>query len=318
MKTSLVTIRIRLLSITKQQSSMFGTQISNGIMRALTSIGLVLQKGKGIFMKRYFCIFLLFTVCILVLASCKKEANPSETTMTVAGSEEQSSTESLSQNQTEDGTKNATNTTQINPNITTTTTGGSVATATNISTSGTTQKTTASIGKTTTKKQTTQANETSTTKAATTTSTVQPTTQPVATTYNGSLVNGLPVYVDGAIPLVSEDEFEPVRYTRHYRRAYYTVLGEFLGLVPQNDLEKWTTSYVANSSSNVEPTEMMLVSFVKHFNIPRAEFDKGVEALIHHWTSIGVANTNELHEIPNADIIYTFDNKIINEYYRRA
>jgi hypothetical protein len=25
----------------------------------------------------------------------------------------------------------------------------------------------------------------------------------------------------------------------------------------------------------------------------------------------------EDHEIPNADIIYTFDNDIINEYYRR-
>jgi hypothetical protein len=33
---------------------------------------------------------------------------------------------------------------------------------------------------------------------------------------------------------------------------------------------------------------------------------------------LGIDMTNEENELPNGDIIYTFDNDIINEYYRRA
>jgi hypothetical protein len=148
------------------------------------------------------------------------------------------------------------------------------------------------------------------------------TTNVTGTTYNGSLVNGLPVYVNGAIPLLPESSLEPFAYQRHFRDIYYTVQLELLCSVSQQDFAAWRQSEIKKAAEEgrggKEPTEMMLLAFVKHFNVSRAEFDKGVEALIHHWTSIGVANTNELHEIPNADIIYTFDNKIINEYYRRA
>ena len=60
--------------------------------------------------------------------------------------------------------------------------------------------------------------------------------------------------------------------------------------------------------------EMYLVSFIKHFNIPREEFDKAVKEYISHRTTEELKK--EFWEAPNADIIYTFDNEIINEYYR--
>ncbi len=61
---------------------------------------------------------------------------------------------------------------------------------------------------------------------------------------------------------------------------------------------------------------MLLVSFIKHFNITREQFDSAVEEFIKRNTEAGWDMTREENEVPNGDIIYTFDNKIINEYYR--
>lgn len=66
---------------------------------------------------------------------------------------------------------------------------------------------------------------------------------------------------------------------------------------------------------------MYLVSFVKHFKIPREDFEKCVENIrqTYEWfhDTHGDDISDEIHELPNADIIYTFDNEIINNYYRR-
>jgi hypothetical protein len=143
------------------------------------------------------------------------------------------------------------------------------------------------------------------------------TTNVTGTTYNGSLVNGLPVYVDGAIPLRADWELELLYKPLLYRNLYYDVSGTFSDLVPNKEYMQWSTE-LRKTYDQTGPHEMELASFVKHFQIPRATFDKAVQFLINAWTSMGIANTDEMYEIPNADIIYTFDNKIINEYYRRA
>ncbi len=73
-----------------------------------------------------------------------------------------------------------------------------------------------------------------------------------------------------------------------------------------------------NSYKNsIKPIEMCLVSLVKEFNIPRKDFEYAAEKLKQRYVECGLDLYHEDNEIPNADIIYTFDNKIINEYYRR-
>lgn len=66
---------------------------------------------------------------------------------------------------------------------------------------------------------------------------------------------------------------------------------------------------------------MYTVSFIKHFHIPKDIFEQVCEELPLWYDRLYDGNydkTEEQYEIPNADIIYTFDNEIINNYYRRV
>jgi hypothetical protein len=72
-----------------------------------------------------------------------------------------------------------------------------------------------------------------------------------------------------------------------------------------------------NKENGKEPEEMLLVTFVKYYEISKEDFEKATknEEKIHN--QFGENLYLEDYELPNADIIYTFDNEIINEYYRR-
>ena len=61
---------------------------------------------------------------------------------------------------------------------------------------------------------------------------------------------------------------------------------------------------------------MQLASYLKRYQIPREEFDKAAEKFIANGKAAGWDTTQEEYEVPNGDIIYTFDNEIINQYYR--
>lgn len=67
---------------------------------------------------------------------------------------------------------------------------------------------------------------------------------------------------------------------------------------------------------------MYTVSFVKYFNIPREVFDKACDEFIERIGYLherdGDDISTESYELPNADIIYTFDNEITNNYYLLA
>ena len=74
----------------------------------------------------------------------------------------------------------------------------------------------------------------------------------------------------------------------------------------------------------VETNEMDTVAFIKLCGITKEEFAAGLERYRQHtlelvasgfWPEINF--NSEGWELPNADIIYTFDNEIINAYYRR-
>lgn len=123
---------------------------------------------------------------------------------------------------------------------------------------------------------------------------------------------GLPVYVPGSLELMNR-EIQEAPYNRQFRFIYYNMWGEFMALgCEYGDFDEWFTFRQEQIANGYR--DMILVSMVRYFNIPREEFDKAVEKYIANHSLAEMRS--EYYEVPNADIIYTFDDEIINEYYR--
>ena len=138
---------------------------------------------------------------------------------------------------------------------------------------------------------------------------------PTTTTQQGK---DLPEYQPGSIKLQSLEN-DDYRFDRKYRITYYRVWGDFMELLSEEemqDFDVWSEEWAKNVNYGETQEEMMLVSFVKRYDITREEFDSAVEKFIAINQELGCDMTGEEYEVPNGDIIYTFDNEIINHYYR--
>jgi hypothetical protein len=126
----------------------------------------------------------------------------------------------------------------------------------------------------------------------------------------------LPEYVPGSVTL--DPHYASVFPNRQFRHAFYAVDGLFIDLVDNDDLDIFMDTYRADG---VFEEMMFLMWFVQHFDIPRDIFDDTADKLRNirqDQAARGVIEPNEERfEVPNADIIYTFDNEIIRYYYRR-
>ena len=124
--------------------------------------------------------------------------------------------------------------------------------------------------------------------------------------------NNLPEYVSGSIQL---DAIEPQYNERAFiptkRRIYYAIPGRILDFGDPSFME------TPQEEKAKEPQEMALVTFIKHYKITREDFETAVEEMRELNNRFGNDMNTEWYELPNADIIYTFDNDIINKYYRR-
>lgn len=139
-----------------------------------------------------------------------------------------------------------------------------------------------------------------------------------STTQQGSAVGG------------SDDDYFGVRAYK-YRCKYYSVPYQFIMLVGKESYDQWEDSFYVDNF--YESEEMHMVSFIKHFNISREDFDKANEENIR---VLGLSDDrviyppyeypenlesyryeDELNEVYDADLIYTFDNEKINAYYAR-
>lgn len=107
-----------------------------------------------------------------------------------------------------------------------------------------------------------------------------------------------------------------------YRQIYYEGPTFLIDLVGREAYGEWKSKVMTpDEENNIEPTEMYIVSFIKYFEIPKDVFvreceDKRLYTQMVH-DEYGYDITKESYEIPNADILYTFDNEIINNYYLR-
>jgi len=115
----------------------------------------------------------------------------------------------------------------------------------------------------------------------------------------------------GSVDLLDNNYYDD-GVDRLYRLTYYRIPGVISDLVPDDKYMAWADQYFWNKKD--EFTEMPLVTFVKHFDIPREDFERAIAklAILHAENGTG----DEEFEVPNADVIYSFDNETINRYYR--
>lgn len=149
------------------------------------------------------------------------------------------------------------------------------------------------------------------------TSTTSPPPSSTPTSPNVPSAPALPEYQPGSI-ILQDQEDDDYDFQRKYRITYYRVWGEYMALL--NDEERvdagnWFQQESEQTKYGELQEEMMLVSFIKRYNIKREEFDLATAEFEAYWGSKGYTNWEE-YEVPNGDIIYTFDNEIINYYYR--
>lgn len=101
-----------------------------------------------------------------------------------------------------------------------------------------------------------------------------------------------------------------------YRQCYYDVPYDFIVLVGEEEYEKWYDEiYEFNSDKS------QFVSFIQHFNISKEVFEKTNLQMAKSFAEFNPTmkpmdyENQQTYEVYNADIIYTFDDEVINEYY---
>lgn len=107
-----------------------------------------------------------------------------------------------------------------------------------------------------------------------------------------------------------------------YRSIYCSIPRPFANLVDLYEFEEWYDVVIENDPNKTEIMPMKL--FVQEFNISREEFDKAnlewTKIIINGFHGTPMMNpqdfaNQETDEVYNADIIYTFDDSLINNYY---
>ncbi|MBQ7122486.1 MAG: hypothetical protein IJO03_09525 [Clostridia bacterium] len=118
------------------------------------------------------------------------------------------------------------------------------------------------------------------------------------------------------------DAGEATISTRKYRVNYYDVPYQFVLLVGEDNYWDWDEKYLTD---NPDDTNVMVMKrFVQFFDISKEDFDKAnlewAKVILSDLGSQPIMNpkdfaNQETDEVYNADIIYTFDDEVINEYY---
>jgi len=101
-----------------------------------------------------------------------------------------------------------------------------------------------------------------------------------------------------------------------YRQRYNNVPYDFVILVGEEEYDKWYDEIY-----EFNPDKSQIVAFVQHFNISKEVFEKTNLQMAKSFAEFNPTlrpldyENQQTYEIYNADIIYTFDYEIINEYY---
>lgn len=110
---------------------------------------------------------------------------------------------------------------------------------------------------------------------------------------------------------------------QRYRINYYDVPAPFVDLVGRKEYGAWYDQYILPYEQD-DRNEMLMKQFIQHFHISREAFDKAnlrwailIRDKLDAVPKLSPKDywDQETEEVYNADIIYTFDDEIINSYY---
>ena len=168
-------------------------------------------------------------------------------------------------------------------------------------------------------------NSNSATSSVSTITTTSITTVPVTVSFTKPVVDWIiPQYVPGSIIEETTNENyipseENLYVSWRHRWAWGVIPGEVEDLVSDEESLTWNDHFkTLEMTPNGEPAEMCSVSYVKFFNISKADFEIAIErARETQYISPEDNPLDEFFELPNPDIVYTFDDEIISNYYRR-
>jgi hypothetical protein len=100
-----------------------------------------------------------------------------------------------------------------------------------------------------------------------------------------------------------------------YRPIYYDLSVSYVNLVDRDEFLKWRLDRVENNYEEYL-NECIAVSFIKKFNISKDDFSKANEERRRFLEERGDSPEDQsLYELYPVDLIYTFDNKKINEFF---
>ncbi len=145
---------------------------------------------------------------------------------------------------------------------------------------------------------------------------------------NREIPDELPLFEKGDMVVYTAEEAReksPYYITAlpEYRTVYYWMPYIWTNIISREEYAEWGRRVdTPHDALHAVPQEMDVVSFIKYFKIPKEDFIKACEEEAEYQQNVlkgerGYDINLEEYEIPNADILYTFDNDIINEYYRR-
>lgn len=107
-----------------------------------------------------------------------------------------------------------------------------------------------------------------------------------------------------------------------YRSIYCDIPRPFINIVDVYEYQAWYENVIKNDPNETDVMVMKL--FIQEFDISREAFDKAnlewAKIIIDGFKGKPVMNpydfaNQEINEVYNAEIIYTFDDEIINDYY---
>ena len=130
----------------------------------------------------------------------------------------------------------------------------------------------------------------------------------------------LPRHIPGSVTLQPVEDLIIGTSNPLHRRVYYIIDGRMAALVDPDDFRRWSRE-VWEIESDEFGYLMALMHFVEYFNISREDFEATLEEMRedNEWREqeLGRDLSLETYELPNADIIFTFNPEIISYFYRR-
>jgi len=103
-------------------------------------------------------------------------------------------------------------------------------------------------------------------------------------------------------------------YIGRHRPRFYSMTYPFADLVGREEFQDWLLSRSREEQEN----EHVAVSFIRYFNISREDFEKANEQMRRSWESLNFSPRDlafASFEIYDVDLIFSFDNERINEYF---